>query len=159
MHIQNINDLINLQDIDIVKISEVEDNIVYLTIEPVNKLQSCVLQKYRTCYKKGIRGYRKVRHLPIYGNITILLISQIRLHCKKCLCDFTFKYEFIDGKSRYTNQYKDNIADAVTGSTVVHASEFTGTPYSTVERIFKNYFNNIKPKICTETLELSKNWY
>ena len=41
MHIQNINDLINLQDINIVKISEVDDNVVYLTIEPINKLQNC----------------------------------------------------------------------------------------------------------------------
>ena len=73
------------------------------------------------------------------------------------MLNFTFKYSFIEGKSRYTKPYNDNLANAVTGSTVAHASEFTGTPYSTVERIFKIYLNNVKPQICAETLELSKN--
>ena len=158
MHIQNINDLINLQDINIVKISEVENNIVYLTIKPINKLQCCPCCKNtENVIKKGVRGYRNVRHLSICNNIVILLVPKIRLYCKKCLLNFTFEYKFIDGKSRYTNDYKGNIANAVTGSTVAHASEFTRTPYSTVERIFKNYLNNVKPQICAETLELSKN--
>lgn len=158
MHIQNINDLINLQGINIVKISEVENNMVYLTIEPNNKLQCCPCCKNtENVIKKGIRGYRNVRHLPICDNIVILLVPKIRLYCKKCSLNFTFEYKFIDGKSRYTNNYKDNIVKAVTGSTVAHASEFTETPYSTVERIFKNYLDNVKPKICAETLELSKN--
>ena len=68
------------------------------------------------------------------------------------MLNFTFKYSFIEGKSRYTKPYNDNLANAVTGSTVAHASEFTGTPYSTVERIFKIYLNNVKPQICAETL-------
>ena len=34
---------------------------------------------------------------------------------------------------------------------------FTETPYSTAERIFNNYLDNIKSQICTETLELSEN--
>lgn len=72
------------------------------------------------------------------------------------MINFTFKYDFINCKSRYTNQYNDKIANAVTGSTVAHASEITKTPYSTVERIFKNYLDNIKSQICAETLELSK---
>ena len=58
MHIQNINDLINLQDINIVKISEVKDNIVYLTIEPTNKLQNCpYCNNTEHIIKKGNRGY------------------------------------------------------------------------------------------------------
>lgn len=158
MHIQNINDLINLQDINIVKISEVENNIVYLTIKPINTLQCCpCCQNTANVIKKGVRGYRNVRHLPICNNIVILLVPKIRLYCKKCLLNFTFEYKFINGKSRYTNDYKENIANAVTGSTVAHASEFTKTPYSTVERIFKSYLNKVKPQICAETLELSKN--
>lgn len=51
----------------------------------------------------------------------------------------------------------NNIAKAVTGSTVAYDSEFTETAYSTVERIFKNYLNNVKPKICSKDLGLSKN--
>lgn len=44
-------------------------------------------------------------------------------------------------------------------STVSYASEFTETPYSTVDPgcIFKNYRNNVNPKICAAALELSKN--
>ena len=91
------------------------------------------------------------------GNKTFLLLPKIILYCKDCFLNFTFKYDFINGKSRYTNQYNDNIASSVTGLTAAHASEFTETPYSTVGRIFKNYLNSIKPRICAETLKLSKN--
>lgn len=157
MHIKDINKLLNLQDINIVKISDVYENSVEIILEPLNYIQNCPCCNNRNVIRKGSSGYRKVRHLPLCGNKTFLLLPKIRLYCKDCLINFTFKYSFVDGKSRYTNQYNDNLANAVTGSTVAHASEFTGTPYSTVERIFKNYLNNVKPKICAEALELSKN--
>ena len=157
MHIKDINKLLNLQDINIVKISDVYENTVEITLEPINYIQSCPCCNNNKVIRKGSLGYRKVRHLSLCGNKTILLLPKIRLYCKDCFLNFTFKYEFIEGKSRYTNQYKDNLASAVTGSTVAHASEFTETPYSTAERIFKNYLDNIKPQICAETLELSKN--
>ncbi|NME84416.1 transposase family protein, partial [Clostridium sp. SM-530-WT-3G] len=157
MHIKDINKLLNLQDINIVKISDVYENSVEIILEPLNYIQNCPCCNNRNVIRKGSSGYRKVRHLPLCGNKTFLLLPKIRLYCKDCLINFTFKYSFINGKSRYTNQYNDNLANAVTGSTVAHASEFTGTPYSTVERIFKNYLNNVKPKICAEALKLSKN--
>ena len=151
MHINNINKLLNLQDINIVKISDVYENSVEIILEPLNYIQNCPCCNNRNVIRKGSSGYRKVRHLPLCGNKTFLLLPKIRLYCKDCLINFTFKYSFVDGKSRYTNQYNDNLANAVTGSTVAHASEFTGTPYSTVERIFKNYLNNAQ-----STTELNK---
>lgn len=157
MHIKNINKLLNLQDINIVKISDVYENSVEIILEPLTYIQSCPCCNNRNVIRKGSSGFRKVRHLPLCGNKTFLLLPKIRLYCKDCLINFTLKYSFVDGKSRYTNQYNDNLANAVTGSTVAHASEFTETPYSTVERIFKNYLNNVKPKICAEALELTKN--
>lgn len=158
MHIQNINKLLNLQDINIVKISDVFENTVEIILEPLNYIQNCpCCNSNNNVIKKGKSGYRKVRHLSLWSNKTILLVPKIRLYCNKCSLNYTFEYEFIKGKSRYTNQYKDNIASAVVGSTVAHASEFSGTPYSTVERIFKNYLDDIKPQICAKTLELSKN--
>lgn len=157
MHIKNINKLLNLQDINIVKISDVCDNTVEILLEPLTYIQSCPCCNNRNVIRKGRSGHRRVRHLPLCGNKTLLLLPKIRLYCKNCVLNFTFKYSFIDGKARYTKQYNDNLANTVTGSTVAYASEFTGTPYSTVERIFKNYLNNIKPEICSETLELSKN--
>ncbi|POO88225.1 transposase [Clostridium sp. 3-3] len=48
--------------------------------------------------RKGSSGHRRVRHLPLRGNI-ILLLPKIRLYCKDCMLNFTFKYSFIDGKS------------------------------------------------------------
>lgn len=157
MHIKDINKLLNLQDINIVKISDVYENTIEITLEPLNYIQSCPCCNNKNVIRKGSLGHRKVRHLSLCGNKTFLLLPKIRLYCKDCFLNFTFKYDFINGKSRYTNQYNDNIASAVTGSTVAHASEFTETPYSTVERIFKNYLNSIKPRICAETLKLSKN--
>jgi len=41
MHIKNINNSINLQDINIVKISEVYENTLEITTEPINYTQSC----------------------------------------------------------------------------------------------------------------------
>lgn len=157
MHINNINKLLNLQDINIVKISDVYDNTVEILLEPLTYIQSCPCCNNTNVIRKGSSGNRRVRHLPLCGNKTFLLLPKIRLYCKDCMLNFTFKYSFIEGKSRYTKPYNDNLANAVTGSTVAHASEFTGTPYSTVERIFKIYLNNVKPQICAETLELSKN--
>lgn len=157
MHIQDINKLLNLQDINIVKISDVHDKTVEITLEPLNYIQSCpCCDTNDNVIRKGISGNRKVRHLSLCGNKTILLLPKIRLYCKSCFLNFTFNYIFIDGKSRYTNQYKDNMVKVVTGSTVAHAAELTETPYSSIERIFKNYLNKIKPQICSETLKLSK---
>lgn len=156
MHIKDINKLLNLQDINIVKISDVYENTVEITLEPLTYIQNCPCCNNKNIIRKGSSGQRKVRHLSLCGNKTFLLLPKIRLYCKDCLINFTFKYDFINGKSRYTNQYNDKIANAVTGSTVAHASEITKTPYSTVERIFKNYLDNIKSQICAETLELSK---
>ena len=127
-------------------------------MEPLNSIQNCPYCNNKNVIRKGNSGYRKVRHLPLCGNKTFLFLPKIRLYCKECLPNFSFKYDFIEGKSRYTNQYNDNIVKAVTGSTVAHAFlNLQKLHTSTVERIFKNYLDNIKLEICAETLELSRN--
>jgi len=43
VHIKDINKLLNLQDINIVKISDVYDNTVEIILEPLTYIQSCLV--------------------------------------------------------------------------------------------------------------------
>lgn len=156
MHLQNITKLLNLQDINIVNISDIIDGTVYITVEPVEYVQECTCGHSKSTIRRGKSGYRKVRHLSIFENKTVLLLPRIRMYCKECFISFTWQYPFASGKSRYTNSYKAYIADAVTGSTVTQASRVTKTPYSTTERIFKEYLDTKTPELQDTVLSLSK---
>ena len=104
-----------------VRYLQIYDNTVEILLEPLTYIQSCPCCNNTNVIRKGSSGNRRVRHLPLCGNKTFLLLPKIRLYCKDCMLNFTFKYSFIDGKSRYTKQYNDNLANAVIGSTVAHA--------------------------------------
>lgn len=156
VHLQDINKLINLQGINIVNVSELIKDTVEITVEPQDCSQPCPCCGSTHVIRRGVSGYRRVRHLPIFGNKTILILPSIRLSCKECLASFTIQYSFVSGKSRYTNQYKNQIADTVIGSTITHAARITKIPYSTAERIFKEYLNVITPKVSEKVLATSK---
>ncbi|MGL4737485.1 MAG: transposase family protein [Cellulosilyticaceae bacterium] len=67
---------------------------------------------------------RHVRHLPIWGNITTLILPIIRLSCKCCNLNFTWIYSFVALKSRYSNDFKQELSDALDGATVKQAYWF-----------------------------------
>jgi len=155
VHLQDINNLLNLQDINVVKISNVVDDAVQITVEHQTHLQPCPCCGSSHVIRRGISGYRKVRHLPVFGLKTILLLPRVRFSCKDCFFSFTMQYSFICGKSRYTNQYKEQVSDAVVGSTVTNVARITKTPYSSAERMFKEYLDDITPQISDIVLSTS----
>jgi Transposase and inactivated derivatives len=134
VHLQDINNLLNLQDINVVKVSNVVGDLVHITVEHQTSLQPCPCCGSSHVIRRGVSGYRRVRHLPIFGLKTILLLPRVRLSCKDCFFSYTLQYSFVLGKSRYTNQYKEQVADAAVGATVTNAARITKTPYSTAER-------------------------
>ena len=75
MHIKDINKLLNLQDINIVKISDVCENTVEITLEPITYIQSCPCCNNKNIIRKGSSGHRRVRHLSLCGNKTFLFIT------------------------------------------------------------------------------------
>lgn len=139
MHLQDINKLLNLQDINIVNISEIIDSTVFITLEPTEYIQACPYCSCDDVIRRGKSGYRHVRHLPIFEDKTILRLPKIRMCCKNCNASFTWQYSFVTGKSRYSSAFKAKVSQAVTGSTVTHACKIMDAAYSTIERIFKNY--------------------
>ena len=156
MHLQDINNLLNFQDINIVNISNVEDGLVYITVEPKQHTQACPYCNSNHVIRRGKRGYRQVRHLSIFENITILKLPQIRMFCKSCNSSFTWNYSFVTGKSKYTDNFKNQLAEIVVGSTVTHGSRIAKTPYSTTERIFKRYLDVKVPQVEKVILTTSK---
>jgi transposase len=160
VHIQNINKLLNLQGINIVNVSDVVEGIIYITLYPEEHVQPCPCCGSKHVIKRGNSGYRQVRHLPVFGNRTILMLPRIRMSCKDCYASFTWQYSFVTGKSRYTDEFKAYVSKTVTGSTVTHASEVTETPYSTTERIFKDFLDNkisqIKEKVLVAAKETNR---
>jgi transposase len=156
VHLQDINNLLNLQDVNVVKVYNVIDESVQITVEHQNYLQPCPCCGSSHVIRRGVSGYRKVRHLPIFELKTILLLPRVRLSCKNCFFSFTMQYSFVCGKSRYTNQYKEQVSDAAVGATVTNAARITKTPYSTAERMFKKYLDDITPKISNLVLSASK---
>lgn len=82
MHIKNINELLNSQYINVVKISKVYENTVEITLEPLTHRQSCPSCNKNNVIRKGLLNYRKVKYLYLYGDKTILFIFKIRLYSK-----------------------------------------------------------------------------
>ena len=61
MHLQDINTLLNLQDIKITQTSEVVENKLVITVEPLSYIQPCPCCHSSHVIRKGAKGYRSVR--------------------------------------------------------------------------------------------------
>jgi transposase len=157
MHLQDITNLLNLQGVTVTKFIYGYEDAIYITIEPVEHIQTCPCCKGSNIIRRGSSGDRKIRHLPILQHKTILKAPKIKMSCKDCNASFTWQYAFVMGKSRYTNDYKEFIAKKVSGATVLHCSETCDTPYSTVERIYKKYIDKIVPEIQEKVISESHN--
>ncbi|MHC1685870.1 MAG: transposase [Clostridiaceae bacterium] len=161
MHLQDINNLLNLQDINIVSISKTANNTVEITVENQSAIPSCPCCGSGHVIKRGVSGYRKVRHLPVFGLKTILLLPCMRFSYKDCFLSFTMQYSFVNGKSRYTNQYKEQIADAVVGSTVTNAARDCCINIIQATNVFDKWLEygySIKIPEVDKALKTFKNW-
>ena len=116
---------------------------IYMT--PTEYAPICPCCKSSEIIRNGKDGYRNVRHLPIARKKCILILPRIRMKCKVCGCTYAHEYSFVSGKQRYTKEYKAHVYEQSIGSTVQHAAKITKTPYSTVERFFKEMVMRLAP--------------
>lgn len=81
MHLHHINDFIQLQDVTINHYYISEDNVLFLTLCPINYLQACPsCHSQQLVISKGTRQkLRQVRHLRCFNRETILSLSIKRL--------------------------------------------------------------------------------
>lgn len=145
MHLQDINTILNLQGVTITKTPEIIDNTWVITVEPLNYTQHCPCCHSSHVIRKGDRGYRQVRHLPTLQYTTQLQLPKIQMQCKECQAYFSWDYSFVQGKSRFTNEFKEKIASTTIGSTVTHTARNHNISYSSCERMFKNHLEVLEP--------------
>lgn len=142
MTLQDIVKLLGLQGVKILNFHYVKEESgeikeVQILIEPSEPKQNCPCCGSSDVMKKGKNGNRKITHLKIAATPCVLIVPTVKLKCRICSAGFSHTYEFVEGKERYTESFKAQIYEIAVGSTVEHAAALTQTPYSTVERFFK----------------------
>ena len=155
MHLQDINSLLNLQGVIINKIPEIVDNTWVVPVEPLDYTQHCPCCHSSHVIRKGNRGYRYVRHLPIFQYTTQLQLPKIQMQCKECQAYFSWDYSFVQGKSRFTNAFKEKVAGDAVGSTVTHTARNHAVSYSSCERMFKNHLETQVPLLDQKAQSIS----
>ena len=156
MHLQDINTLLNLQDVIITKSPELNKTTLIISVKPISYIQSCPCCHSSHVIRKGIKGYRLVRHLPLFEYGTYLQLPRIQLHCKDCHAYFSWSYSFVQGKSRFTHAFKEKIAIDTIGSTVTHTARTHSTSYSSCERIFKQHLDELVPQLDQNVQDVSR---
>lgn len=156
MQLQDITNILNLQGIIVTNFIYGFENRICIEVEPTEYTQLCPCCKSVNIIRRGSAGIRRVKHLPIFQNEVILKVPKIRMSCNDCNTCFSWQYSFIDGKSRYTNEFKEFIATKIPGATVIHCAKTLKIPYSTVERIYKNYIDYVVPVIGMDDFAIRK---
>lgn len=157
MRVQNITNFIELQGVNIENIN-CKENIIELWVipKPDKYVQNCPNCGSSHVIRNGSDGYRSITHLPICKKPCEIIAPKIRLRCKVCDSTFAYQYEFVEGKERYTIDFKAKTYHTSVGSTVKKASELLNTPYSTTERFFKGIVMKLIPFVKGHIMELAK---
>ena len=157
MQLQDITNILNLQGITVTKFIYGYEDTIYITVKPIEYTQTCPFCKSSTVIRRDSAGIRKIKHLPIFQYNVVLKLPKIRMSCKDCGASFSWQYDFVTGKSHYTNEFKEFIATKVPGATVMHCARTLGISYSTVERIYKNYIDCIVSELQELVISESSN--
>lgn len=156
MELQNITNLIELQGVEIIKIDCDKANVVELWVLPNEHTQNCPCCKSDNVIRNGKDGLRTIQHLPLCDKICNIIVPKIRLRCKNCMATFNWQYEFVEGKSRYTNAVQSKAYLNSIGSTVKKASDLLNISYSTIERFFKKFVMNLAPLALAHAMEIAE---
>ena len=157
MHLQNINNLLNLQDVVITKSPEKIGETWIFELKPSLHIQSCPCCHSHHVIRKGSNGYRYIRHLPLFDCKTQLKVPKIRMQCKECHANFSWNYWFVQEKSRFTNALKAKVGNDTIGSTVTHTAQTHVISYSSCERMFKTELETLVCNLEQKAQTLSKN--
>jgi len=156
VQLQDTAKILGLQGVEVIKTTYTtteEATEVIIHIRPINYKKTCPYCKSAATIRNGVDGYRRIKHLKIADAQCMLVVPRQRLKCKECFGTYTYEYEFVKGKERYTRAYKTQIYRIAIGSTVLHSAELTETPYSTAERFFKEAVRHIAPLTVTAAQE------
>jgi len=151
--LQDIVKIMGLQGVRATEIHYIhQDNEIVemqVRVVPLERIQNCPCCHCSKVIRKGIENNKKITHLNMGLVPCVLIVPSIKLKCKNCEANFAYTYEFVEGKERYTKAFKAQIYHIAIGSTVEHSANLTGTPYSTVERFFKE----IAQKVAESTVK------
>ncbi|NUM35356.1 MAG: ISL3 family transposase [Candidatus Brocadiae bacterium] len=130
------NKLLGIPDL-IVKSFEINDEVVIINGE-------CIEEKHCPhCGHEKLERYKgkdkEVRHLDICGRHCYLRFRHSSYHCNKCGLHFIKQISFLSCAKHYTDSFVKHVVDLSRGSSLVHASELLGEPYSNIERIYYTY--------------------
>jgi transposase len=142
MPLQDISKLIGIQDVKILGIHYIRESTgeireFQVQLEPLEPKQHCPCCGSTNVTKKGKNGHRKVSHLKMGIVPCVLIVANAKLQCNNCLVIYSYTYNFVEGKERYTKLLKASVYEIAIGSTVEHSATITNIPYSTAERFFK----------------------
>lgn len=141
MPFKDITQLLNIQEIKITNVDFTDDSTVLISAEPTDIYQVCPVCKSHHIIRNGIPYLRKVRHLPASPKTTFLLLPAIRMKCKECHHCYVWKYEFVAPYNSYTKAMRDILPKYVLDGTLKHAAYLCKIPYSTAERIYKEWMD------------------
>jgi transposase len=145
--------LLELQGVRVIEVTQENISpdanglIAVIKVEPLNNMQNCPYCNGEKIIRNGMLGYKRIRHMNIGTAQCVLLAARQRYKCKTCGAAPICEYEFATGKERYTKAYKAHMYKLSIGSTVRHGAEVAQTPYSTVERFFKEAALRIVPLV------------
>jgi len=159
VHLQNIGKLLGLQGVNITEIASEpsEETITAIVqVKPIIDKPKCPLCGGMNVIRYGVDGVRRIRHLNIGVAKCILEADRQRLKCKTCRATYTHEYEFVSGKERYTAGFKAQAYQIAIGATVQHSADCTETPYSTIERFFKEAAMKIAPLVLSAAQDMAQ---
>jgi transposase len=146
MPFQYINSLLQIPELK-VKDLHIDNEEFIMEVEPTVPVQPCPYCQSLSVTLRGIPYERKVRHLPIFGKKSYLLLPAIRMSCTDCMAVFMWEYECVLPRKRYTRAFEDSFPTYVIGSTIDKAAAILDVPYSTVERVYKQWMKKECPSL------------
>lgn len=136
MQIHYISECLDIPELHIDHIEKIGDKELHLQATPRQKKQPCLrCQSEQSVIRKGSHGIRIVRHVSMGTKKTFIHIPSIRLFCTACQLHFSWSYEFVSPKQRYSHLFRAQCFEHALGSTVKHSAHMQHVPISTVHRM------------------------
>lgn len=71
--------------------------------------------------RKGYNDMRKIPHLAVFEKKTYLCVPSIRMYCVNCELGFSWMYDFIGPKQRYSHVFRSRSVAQALGATLLIA--------------------------------------
>lgn len=147
MHIQYINEMLDLPELTISQILFIDGDELHIEALPVDHKQCCPCCKSdQAVIRKGTNTMRKIRHLQVFEKKTYLCVPSIRMYCTHCEHGFVWVYDFVGPKQQYSHRFRSRTVEHALGATAAHSARMQQAPVSTVQ----DMHNKIVPMLCEQ---------